>query len=90
VNDVVLPGGTPSRVGTFGEERAGERQARTRCRRRAARRQAVLCGPIKSDGVGPPDRLVFGDVQVWVHQSGERPAIRIRDKAIRCGSRSPA
>jgi hypothetical protein len=24
--------------------------------------------------------MVLGDVQVWVHQSGERPAIRIRDK----------
>jgi uncharacterized protein (DUF1684 family) len=37
-------------------------------------------GEIKSDGEGPPDRLVLGDVQVWVHESGDRRAIRIRDK----------
>jgi len=37
-------------------------------------------GAIKSDGEGAPDRLVLGDVQVWVHKSGDRPALRIRNK----------
>lgn len=82
-NDVVLPHGTPSRVGTFALAKNGQVSVRLE--------PGVVVslldgkpfsgGPVKSDGVGPPDRLVFGDVQVWVHQSGERPAIRIRDKS---------
>jgi hypothetical protein len=81
-NDVVLPSGTPSRVGSFVVAKNGQVSVKL------APGVAVSLldgkpfsgGPIKSDGEGSPDRLVFGDVQVWVHQSGERPAIRVRDK----------
>jgi uncharacterized protein len=81
-NDVVLPSSAPSRVGTFVLTKNGHVSVRL------VPGVAVSLldgkpfggGPIKSDGEGPPDRLVLGDVQVWVHQSGERPAIRIRDK----------
>jgi uncharacterized protein len=81
-NDVVLPGGTPSRVGTFVLAKNGQVSVKL------APGVAVSLldgkpftgGSLKSDGDGAPDRLVLGDVQVWVHQSGERPAIRVRDK----------
>ncbi len=82
-NDVVLPHGTPSRVGTFVLAKNGQVSVRLDPGVAASLLDGkpFSGGPIKSDGVGPPDRLVFGDVQVWVHQSGERPAIRIRDKS---------
>ena len=81
-NDVVLPNGAPPRVGTFVLAKNGHVSVKL------APGVAVSLldgkpfsgGPLKSDGDGPPDRLVLGDVQVWVHQSGERPAIRVRDK----------
>jgi uncharacterized protein len=82
-NDVVLPGGTPSRVGTFVLAKNGQVSVRLQPGVAVSLLDGkpFSGGPVKSDGVGPPDRLVFGDVQVWVHQSGERPAIRIRDKS---------
>jgi uncharacterized protein (DUF1684 family) len=81
-NDVVLPGGTPARVGTFVLTKNGHVSVKLE----PGVAVSLLDGKpfsgglIKSDGDGPPDRLVLGDVQVWVHQSGERPAIRIRDR----------
>lgn len=81
-NDVVLPGATPSHVGTFVLAKDGTVSVRL-----APDVKVTLLdgrpftgGAIKSDGDGAPDRLVLGDVQMWVHQSGDRPAIRIRDK----------
>jgi uncharacterized protein len=81
-NDVVLPGATPPHVGTFVLSNDGRVSVRL-----APGVQVTLLdgkpfagGEIKTDGQGPPDRLVLGDVQVWVHMSGDRPAIRIRDK----------
>jgi hypothetical protein len=81
-NDVVLPTGTPSRVGTFVLAKKGQVSVRLEPGVAVSLLDGkpFSGGPIKSDGEGPPDRLVLGDVQVWVHQSGERPAIRIRDK----------
>jgi uncharacterized protein (DUF1684 family) len=81
-NDVVLPGTAPAHVGTF----VMSDDRRVSVRLEPGVKVALLDGrpfsggPIKSDGEGAPDRLVLGDVQVWVHQSGDRPAIRIRDK----------
>ncbi len=81
-NDVVLPSGTPPRVGTFVLAKDGTVSVTL-----APGVQVTLLegkpftgGRVKSDADGPPDRLVLSDVQVWVHQSGERPAIRVRDK----------
>lgn len=81
-NDVVLPPGTPAKVGTFVLAKSG----RVSVKLEPGVTVSLLGGKpfaggeIKSDGAGPPDRLVLGDVQFWVHQSGERPAIRIRDR----------
>jgi len=81
-NDVVLPAGTPSRVGTFVLAKDGKVSVTLApgVRPTLLDGKQFAGGPIKSDGDGSPDRLVLGDVQVWVHQSGERPAIRVRDK----------
>jgi len=81
-NDIVLPGDTPAHAGTF--VMAGSRRVSVRLEPGVQVRlldgEPFGGGPITSDGEGPPDRLVLGDVQVWVHTSGERQAIRIRDK----------
>ena len=81
-NDIVLPGDTPPHVGTFRLAKDGRISVKL-----APGTQLKLLdgatfagGPIKTDGEGPPDRMVLGDVQVWVHMSGERPSVRIRDK----------
>jgi uncharacterized protein len=81
-NDVVLPGGTPARVGTFVLAKNGHVSVRLEPGVAVSLLDGkpFSGGPIKSDGDGPPDRLVLGDVQVWVHESGERPALRIRDR----------
>ncbi|HET6957634.1 MAG TPA: DUF1684 domain-containing protein [Vicinamibacterales bacterium] len=81
-NDVVLPTGTPSRVGTFVLAKNGKVSVTLEpgVQPTLLDGRPFSGGPIKSDGEGSPDRLVLGDVQVWVHQSGERPAIRVRDK----------
>jgi hypothetical protein len=82
-NDVVLPAGAPPRVGTFvlGKDGRVSVTLEPGVKPTLLDGKPFAGGPIKSDGEGAPDRLVFGNVQVWVHQSGERPAIRVRDKA---------
>jgi hypothetical protein len=81
-SDVVLPAGAPAKAGTFVLTGKG----RVSLKPQPGVTYTLLDGkpfaggPIKSDGEGPPERLVFGDVQVWIHQSGERPAVRIRNK----------
>src|SRR5256885_10476455 len=79
-NDVVLPAGTPPRVGTFVLAKNGKVSVTLEpgVSAKLLDGKPFSGGPIKSDGEGPPDRLVLGDVQVWVHQSGDRPAIRVR------------
>ena len=81
-NDVVLPAGTPPRVGTFALAKDGKVSVTLDpgVNVKLLDGKPFTGGPIKSDGEGSPDRLVLGDVQVWVHQSGDRPAIRVRDK----------
>jgi uncharacterized protein len=81
-NDVVLPGATPARVGTFLLAKDGRIGVRLEpdVQVQLLDGRAFTGGAVKTDADGPPDRLVLGDVQVWVHMSGGRPAVRIRDK----------
>ena len=81
-SDIVLPAGAPAHAGTFVLAKNGKVSVKpeTGVTYQLLDGKLFAGGPIKSDGEGPPDRLVFGDVQVWIHQSGERPAVRIRDK----------
>jgi len=84
-SDVVLPAGAPARAGTFVLAANG----RVSLKPEPGVAYTLLDGTpfsggaITSDGEGSPDRLVFGpanDVQVWIHVSGERPAVRIRNR----------
>jgi len=81
-NDVVLPASAPARVGTFVLSADGRVNVRLEpgIKVQLLDGRPFSGGEIKSDGAGPPDRLVLGDVQVWVHQSGQRLAVRVRDR----------
>ena len=81
-NDVVLPATAPSHVGTFVLAKDGRVSVRLEPGVKVILLdgRSFSGGEIRGDGEGPPDRLVFGDVQVWVHQSGDRLAIRVRDR----------
>jgi len=80
LNDIVLPADAPDRAGTFqlagGKVffKAAPGVTFTLDNKRVTEKL------LKSDGEGPPDRLTLGDFQLWVHQSGDRPSIRLRDK----------
>ena len=81
-NDVVLPASAPPRLGTFVLAKNNKVSVTLEpgVKVTLLDGKPFAGGPIKSDGEGSPDRLVTGDVQVWIHQSGERPAVRVRDK----------
>lgn len=80
LNDIVLPDSAPGRSGTF-VMRSGKVSVK------AADGvsfqldgKTVTTADLRSDGEGPPDRIAFGDLQLWVHNSGDRLSIRMRDK----------
>jgi uncharacterized protein (DUF1684 family) len=80
LNDIVLPAGAPPRAGRFFLK---DGKVSVKAEPGVSFRlgdKPFSEGPIKSDGEGPPDRLTLGDLQFWVHMSGERPSIRLRDK----------
>ncbi len=81
-NDVVLPADAPAHAGAFLLGTHGKISLRPEAgvSYQLIDGKPFTPGPIKSDGDGPPERLKFGDVQVWIHQSGDRPAIRVRDR----------
>lgn len=80
LNDIVLPAGAPARAGTF-ELRNGKVSVK------AADGvtfqldgKSITSAELKPDGQGPPDRISLGDLMLWVHNSGDRLSIRLRDK----------
>lgn len=80
LNDIVLPAGAPARAGTF-ELRNGKVTVK------AADGvtfqldgKSITSAELKPDGQGPPDRISLGDLTLWVHNSGDRLSIRLRDK----------
>jgi hypothetical protein len=83
LNDIVLPSGAPGRAGTF-LLRDGKVSVKA-----ADGVTFQLDGKpiaetnLRPDGEGPPDRISLGDLQLWVHNSGERLSIRMRDKNSR-------
>lgn len=80
VNDIVLPAGAPARAGVF-TMRDGKVAVKA-----ASGVSFMLDGKsitsadLKSDTPGPPDRIALQDLTLWVHQSGDRLGIRLRDK----------
>ena len=81
LNDIVFPASAPPRAGTF-EMRNGKVTVQ------AAEGvtfelngKPVTRMELKSDVPGPADRLMLGkDLQFWVHNSGQRLSIRLRDQ----------
>ena len=81
LNDIVFPPSAPARAGTF-ELRNGKVTVK------AAEGvtfqldgKPLTTAELKSDVPGPADRLSLGsDLQFWVHNSGERLSIRLRDQ----------
>ena len=80
VNDIVLPAGAPARAGSF-TMRDGKVSVKA-----ASGVSFLLDGKtittadLKSDTPGPADRIALQDLTLWVHQSGDRLGIRLRDK----------
>lgn len=81
LSDIVFPASAPSRAGTF-EMRNGKVTVK------AAdgvtfqlNGKSLTTVEMKSDSPGPADRLSLGnDLQFWVHNSGARLSIRLRDQ----------
>ena len=81
LNDIVFPASAPGRAGTL-ELKNGKVTVR------AAEGvtfqlegRPVTSMELKSDVPGPADRLLLGkDLQFWVHNSGDRLSIRLRDQ----------
>jgi uncharacterized protein (DUF1684 family) len=79
-NDIVLPAGAPARAGTF-TLRSGKVGVQAAAGVSfALDGKSITSADLKSDGVGAPDRIALQDLTLWVHQSGDRLAIRLRDK----------
>ena len=80
LNDIVLPSAAPGRAGAF-VMRDGKVSVK------AAPGvtfqldgKTITDAELRPDGQGPPDRIGLGDMQLWVHNSGDRLSIRLRDK----------
>ena len=81
LNDIVFPPSAPQRAGVF-EMRNGKvtvKAAEGVTFQLAGKPVTTL--ELKSDVPGPADRLTLGnDLQFWVHNSGQRLSIRLRDQ----------
>jgi len=83
LNDFVLPAGAPNQAGSF-EVRNGKVSVK------AAPGvtfqlgdKTVTSADLRSDAGGTPDRIGLNNLQLWVHMSGSRMSIRLRDKNSR-------
>jgi uncharacterized protein (DUF1684 family) len=80
LNDIVLPASAPPKAGTF-EVRQGKVTVKAEPGVTFQLGDKTITDAVlKSDGEGPPDRIGFNDLQLWVHMSGGRQSIRLRDK----------
>ena len=80
-NQVVLPGRVPASIGRF-IYRGGRARFEPAAGSGVTLNEKPLANPVdlKTDSdAGGPDRLRIGEVSFWVHESGDRRAIRIHD-----------
>jgi uncharacterized protein (DUF1684 family) len=80
-NDLVLPKSAPASIGRFVYQNNTVR-FEPRAGAPVKLKNQPVTSPIelRSDGgTAPPDELVIGDLTLWVHESGRRRAIRMRD-----------
>lgn len=77
LNDIVLPAPAPADAGSF-EFHSGKTVVHVKPGVAATiRGVAVTSAEMRSDS---DDRLAIGDLMLYVHQSGERYAVRLKDK----------
>jgi len=79
-NDIVLPAGAPARAGTFTLREGHVAVTAAAGVSFTLDGRTITNASLKSDGAGAPDRIALQDLSLWVHESGERLAIRLRDK----------
>ena len=78
LNDIVLPASAPAQAGTF-DFHAGK----TTVHIRSGVTATINGKPVESAELrpdNPQDRLVLGDLTLYVHASGDRFALRLKDK----------
>jgi len=80
LNDIVLPASAPSRAGEFDVQSGKVTVKAVPGVTFRLGDKTITTAELKSDGEGPPDRITLGDLQLWVHMSGGRQAIRLRDR----------
>ncbi|MBI1874850.1 MAG: DUF1684 domain-containing protein, partial [Acidobacteria bacterium] len=78
LNDIVLPDSAPPEIGVF-EYRGGKLTARIKDGVTVLQRGKPVKVAEFKVGVAQ-DALVVGDLTMWMHYSGDRHAIRVRDK----------
>ena len=79
-NDIVLPAGAPAHAGTFALHDGKVAVTAASGVGFVLNGQTVTNASLKSDAIGSPDRIGLQDLTLWVHESGDRLAIRLRDK----------
>lgn len=80
LSDIVLPEGAPSQAGAFDWKNGNVTVTAAPGVTFQLNGHSITTALLKSDGEGPPDRFSFGDYQMWVHMSGGRQSIRLRDR----------
>lgn len=83
LNDIVLPAPAPPRAGTFVLRNRIVTVKAEKGTPLVVNGKPVATAALKSDG-GTPDRIAFGkSLLLWVHESGDRRSIRLRDQNSR-------
>jgi len=80
-NDIVLPKAVPASIGRFVYQNNTVRfEPRAGAPVKLKNQPVTSPVELRSDGgTAPPDELAIGDIALWVHESGKRRAIRMRD-----------
>lgn len=79
-SEIVLPAGAPAHAGTFALRGGKVSVTAAKGVGFVLDGKTVTAADLKSDAIGAPDRIGLQDLTLWVHQSGDRQAIRLRDK----------
>jgi uncharacterized protein (DUF1684 family) len=81
LNDIVFPESAPARAGTFVMRNGVVSVTAAEGVSFRLDGKTVTSMELKPDVPGPADRLMLGDdLQFWVHMSGDRFSIRLRDR----------
>ena len=81
LNDIVFPASAPPRAGIFEMRNGKVTVTAAEGVTFELNGKPVTKMELKSDVPGPADRLMLGtDLQFWVHNSGQRLSIRLRDQ----------